>query len=94
LKEEQESDGEIQRERKMDASGRFVRKKMGRRFLIFHSSYTWWILISAGKVLFIQSLTDYLFFNISYHFSISKPRGGLGMWTSTSIECKGGYTFT
>ncbi len=62
--------------------------------LIFHGSYTLWIFISAGReaceACFIQPLTDYLFVNISHHFPVSKPQGGLGILTSTPTECKVG----
>lgn len=61
--------------------------------LIFHGSYTLWIFIWAGRewaceACFIWPLTDYLFVNISHHFSFSKPRGGLRILTSTPKDPK------
>lgn len=68
--------------------------------LIFQGSYTIWIFIWAGRqgceLCFIWPLTDYPFVNISHHFPFSKPKGGMGIVTSTNtkhedrsqIECR------
>lgn len=68
--------------------------------LIFQASYTMWIFIWTGRqgreVGFIWPLTDYPFVNISHHFPFSKPKGGMGIVTSTNtkhedrsqIECR------
>lgn len=69
--------------RKTDAGGGVCEKgaEEEMRFsLIFHGSYTLWIFICGGgetcETRFVWPLTDYLFVNISHHFSPFSKRPG------------------